>query len=308
MRHREQPDHPRGLPAPHHQRLARRLPGAPDRGPARRRRRARPRRLPGDADRHALDPGPRDRAPARRGCARATSARRRRSSGCAAGTGAWSPDSVEATIYQAFTLPLRPRGRPRGDRRPRPLRALARPRRQRLHEARQLALALAVAPARALGGGRRGADRPRLGRAGARLRCAARSTSSASASATTSRAGAGARARARVPARARRGQPAAGRSCSTAGSRSAAARRRSPRSAGTRTTPTTRSGRRAWRIVADPADPDRSRWQAFTGQSGHVASPHYDDLQPRWVRRSDAADGRRRARGASCSSEPRAGP
>ena len=40
----------------------------------------------------------------------------------------------------------------------------------------------------------------------------------------------------------------------------------------------------AWRIVADPNDPERSRWQAFTGQSGHVASPHYDDLQPRWAR------------------------
>ena len=39
----------------------------------------------------------------------------------------------------------------------------------------------------------------------------------------------------------------------------------------------------AWRMVADPHDPDRSRWQAFTGESGHVASPHYDDLQPRWL-------------------------
>ena len=63
--HRQQPDHPRGLPAPHHQRLARRLPGAPDRGPARRRGRARPRRLRADPDRHALDPRARDRPPAR---------------------------------------------------------------------------------------------------------------------------------------------------------------------------------------------------------------------------------------------------
>jgi penicillin amidase len=39
-----------------------------------------------------------------------------------------------------------------------------------------------------------------------------------------------------------------------------------------------------WRILADPGDPARSRWQAFTGQSGHVASPHYDDLQERWAR------------------------
>ena len=36
-------------------------------------------------------------------------------------------------------------------------------------------------------------------------------------------------------------------------------------------------------MVADPLDPDRSRWQAFAGQSGHVASEHYDDLQPRWL-------------------------
>jgi penicillin amidase len=39
----------------------------------------------------------------------------------------------------------------------------------------------------------------------------------------------------------------------------------------------------SWRMVADPAAPDRSRWQMFTGQSGHPASPHYDDLQPDWL-------------------------
>jgi penicillin amidase len=37
-----------------------------------------------------------------------------------------------------------------------------------------------------------------------------------------------------------------------------------------------------WRMVADPVRPERSRWQAFTGQSGHPASPHYDDLQADW--------------------------
>ena len=37
-----------------------------------------------------------------------------------------------------------------------------------------------------------------------------------------------------------------------------------------------------WRMVADPLRPERSRWQHFTGQSGHAASPHYDDLQERW--------------------------
>jgi penicillin amidase len=38
-----------------------------------------------------------------------------------------------------------------------------------------------------------------------------------------------------------------------------------------------------WRIVADPVSPDRSRWQAFTGQSGQPASEHYDDLQVDWL-------------------------
>jgi penicillin amidase len=39
----------------------------------------------------------------------------------------------------------------------------------------------------------------------------------------------------------------------------------------------------SWRMVADPAAPERSRWQAFTGQSGHPASAHYDDLQAPWL-------------------------
>jgi len=37
-----------------------------------------------------------------------------------------------------------------------------------------------------------------------------------------------------------------------------------------------------WRMVADPARPESSRWQAFTGQSGHPGSRHYDDLQVDW--------------------------
>ena len=40
----------------------------------------------------------------------------------------------------------------------------------------------------------------------------------------------------------------------------------------------------SWRMVIDMADPDAARWQSFTGQSGHPASPHYDDLQERWIR------------------------
>jgi penicillin amidase len=39
----------------------------------------------------------------------------------------------------------------------------------------------------------------------------------------------------------------------------------------------------SWRMVAEPTDPDRARWQMFTGQSGHPASPHYDDLQADWL-------------------------
>jgi penicillin amidase len=39
----------------------------------------------------------------------------------------------------------------------------------------------------------------------------------------------------------------------------------------------------SWRMVADPTDPDRSRWQMFTGESGHPASPHYADLQEPWL-------------------------
>ena len=38
----------------------------------------------------------------------------------------------------------------------------------------------------------------------------------------------------------------------------------------------------SWRMTADPSAPDRSQWQAFTGQSGHAWSRHYDDLQSRW--------------------------
>ncbi|MFT3864566.1 MAG: penicillin acylase family protein [Solirubrobacterales bacterium] len=39
----------------------------------------------------------------------------------------------------------------------------------------------------------------------------------------------------------------------------------------------------SWRMVADPTDPDRSRWQLFGGESGHPASRHYADLLSRWA-------------------------
>ena len=150
-RHRQQPDRRRRLPAPHHQRLAGRLPRAADRGAAR-----------GASREHDLESFEAmqtdiSRSPGWRpptgwpGCGRETSASWRRSSGCRAGTGGSSPDSIAATIYQAFTAAAGARGHPGGDRRPRPRRALARPRRQRLHRPRHLAVALAVAPARRSG-------------------------------------------------------------------------------------------------------------------------------------------------------------
>jgi penicillin amidase len=39
----------------------------------------------------------------------------------------------------------------------------------------------------------------------------------------------------------------------------------------------------SWRMVADPVSPDASRWQLFTGNSGHPGSEHYDDIQERWA-------------------------
>lgn len=39
----------------------------------------------------------------------------------------------------------------------------------------------------------------------------------------------------------------------------------------------------AYRFIADPTDPDAGLWQFPGGQSGHPASPHYDDLVERWV-------------------------
>ena len=39
----------------------------------------------------------------------------------------------------------------------------------------------------------------------------------------------------------------------------------------------------SFRLLADVASPQRSRWQHISGQSGHPASAHYDDLQADWV-------------------------
>ena len=56
---------------------------------------------------------------------------------------------------------------------------------------------------------------------------------------------------------------------STARSRSAAGRRRSARWAGTRTIPYEAIWAPCWRMVADLSEPEGSRWQQFTGNSGH---------------------------------------
>ena len=131
--HRQQPDRRRRVPAPHHQRVARRLPRQADRGAARgdarsttsrASRRCRPTtsRCPGSRRRARLGRlqparparAQRDRAAAQLGRpARPRHDRRHDLPGLPAAAGA--------------------RGGARGDRRPRPLRALARPRRQRLH-------------------------------------------------------------------------------------------------------------------------------------------------------------------------------
>ena len=37
------------------------------------------------------------------------------------------------------------------------------------------------------------------------------------------------------------------------------------------------------RAVYDLADPDATRFALCPGQSGHPASPHYDDLLPGWL-------------------------
>src|SRR5437764_1822213 len=38
----------------------------------------------------------------------------------------------------------------------------------------------------------------------------------------------------------------------------------------------------SYRLLADLGNPDRSRWQHMTGQSGQPSSPHYDDLLNDW--------------------------
>jgi penicillin amidase len=39
----------------------------------------------------------------------------------------------------------------------------------------------------------------------------------------------------------------------------------------------------SFRLLADVGNPEESRWQHMTGQSGHPGSPHYDDLIQDWL-------------------------
>jgi penicillin amidase len=39
----------------------------------------------------------------------------------------------------------------------------------------------------------------------------------------------------------------------------------------------------SFRLLCDVGDPERSRWQHMTGQSGHPGSAHYDDLMQDWL-------------------------
>ncbi len=178
------------------------------------------------------------------GCAPAANASAAPWSVCAAGTAGSVRRRSPARSTRPSCCGWRGRSSAR-DRGPGPLRALARPRRQRLPAARNLALALAFAPDGPLGGRRRGAGRPALGRAGAgsagrrprRPRRALRPRPRGLAL--------GPGPRDEVSAPARRRQPAASTACSIAASVPAAPRRRSARSPTTPTTPTTPSGRRA---------------------------------------------------------------
>ena len=58
----------------------------------------------------------------------------------------------------------------------------------------------------------------------------------------------------------------------------------------------------SFRLLADIADPERSRWQHMTGQSGHPGSPHYDDLIDDGLPAARTLSRSRRSR--SCGSTP----
>ena len=188
--------------------------------------------------------------------------------------GRMSPDSDRGDDLPGLHAAARPRGGPRGDRRSRPGRALARPRRQRVHRPRHLAVALAVPPADALGGGRRGADRPAMGRPRARrtARRARRARGPASGPIPTAWRWGSVHPLV-FPHALGAAQPGVRADLQPHASRSAAAQETVAQVGWDPNDPFTAIWAPCWRMVADPARPERSRWQAFTGQSGHAGEP-----------------------------------
>ena len=131
--HRQQPDRRRRVPAPHHQRVVRRLPRASG-----------SKSCSASREEHDLDDFERDAdrrplaARARGGAAAGPPAARRparaqRDRAAAQLGRAARPRPDRRHDLPGLPAAPRPRGGARRDRRPRPLRALARPRRQRLH-------------------------------------------------------------------------------------------------------------------------------------------------------------------------------
>ena len=104
-RHRQQPHRRRRVPAPHHQRMARRLPRQADRRADRRDREARPRELRGDPVRQPLAAGAGGGAAALPP-ASARPARAQRDRAAAQLGRPARPDTIAGTIYQAFLLRL----------------------------------------------------------------------------------------------------------------------------------------------------------------------------------------------------------
>ena len=249
----------RRLPAPHHQRLPGRLPRQADRAADRGDGRARPRRLPADADRPLLDPRRRGRPPAGPPGAPRPARDPRDRDAEELGPASWAPNRSRPRIYQAFMLRLaREFARAAiGDR------DLAE---RWLDRADNGFVAHVTSPWRwhshLLALWEEG-DEELIGRPLGR----ARPGGAARRASTTSSARFGPDPEGwrwgkvhelQLPPRARRAPTRPSTGSSTAPSRSAAARRRSPRSRTTPTIPTRRSGRRAGAWSPTPSDPERS--------------------------------------------------
>ncbi len=184
------------------------------------------------------------------------------------------------------------RGRAGGDRRPRPGGALARPRRQRLHAPRHLALALALPPDGPLGGGRRGADRAALGRAGAGSAWRRARRPRRPLRARPRGLALGARARDGVPPPARRGQSAAAQAAQPAAEGRGRAGDREP----DRLRPQRPLQSRLGAELADGRRPDRAGALPLADVHRPVRPPRQPPLRrppARLAGGADAADGGR---------------